>query len=61
MRPAEVRMAVLLDQAWVKVQAKTFTKWSVAKSRLDNKTLYMYTDARIYTGSITNLPRETYK
>jgi hypothetical protein len=26
-------MAVLLDQAWVKVQAKTFTKWYVQARR----------------------------
>lgn len=54
-------MAVLLDQAWVKVQAKTFTKWSVARPLPDHKILYMYTDTRVYTGLITNLPRETYK
>ncbi|RMY23704.1 hypothetical protein D0866_11586 [Hortaea werneckii] len=34
-------MAVLLDQAWVKVQAKTFTKWSVARPLPDRKILYM--------------------
>jgi hypothetical protein len=28
-------MAVLLDQAWVKVQAKTFTKWCVLPSSVE--------------------------
>lgn len=38
-------MAVLLDQSWVKVQAKTFTKWSViiAIARVPMRTVQMLT------------------